>query len=404
MQKHKPEPNGHDVPKLRNLGWFCSAALAVATVLGVGRVHTHKIGRNARGPLGQGTTSAKNLPPVAGSTSLKVLWKAPIPGEGCSSPIVRDGRVYVTTAYEGTESHAWDRGACWAAILLAGGAAVLTLTQIPCVWRSFTAQTVWMKMLAVGMLIGVALTTVVLAKPRWFWQFADPWTGTTVALAALPWVESLNLRPIIVLFCGSLALIVAWIEWGEERDGSSLAPPLTLAVTAACSVTLGLLAWRPNGFIETSQPWLAWLVTGGLAFFALAASVGCFAASRAIRVLTAGLGFVLAGWLFWDTPHDEFGYPLSLQNRIAYLVPGLVLLLFHLCTSRANRAGAGPHVPFAGAQARTMLALLGVVVFMRANYLQPQSGVVRAVVCVDASNGDPLNTPFYVAAAEKRHC
>jgi len=395
-----------------SLGWFFSAALAVATVFGVGVSARSQDWPQWRGPLGQGTTSAKNLPPVAGSTSLKVLWKTPIPGEGCSSPIVCDGRVYLTTAYEGTEPHAWDRCAYWAAILLAGGAALLTLTQIPRVWRSFTAQSTWMRTLSVAMLFGVALTTVVLAKPRWFWQFADPWTGTTVALAELPWVESLNLRPIIVLFCGSLALIIAWIEWGEpgpkgrgmrgegRDETSSLAPrPSELAplFTAACSVTLALLVWRPDWFLQASQPWLAWIVTGGLGYFALAASISLLAVSRTTRLISAGLGFALAGWLFWNTPHDEFGYPLSLQNRVAYLVPGLVLLFFY--------TWANPSVPaLRPSFLASLLALLGVIVFGRANFLQPQSGVARAALCVDANNGKVIwNTPIYVAAAEKRH-
>jgi hypothetical protein len=52
----------------------------------------------------------------------------------------------------------------------------------------------------------------------------------------------------------------------------------------------------------------------------------------------------------------------------------------------------------------TLSFLLAVIVFVRANYLQPQSGVVRAVVCLDAQSGDVLwNTPVYVAATEKKH-
>jgi hypothetical protein len=62
----------------------------------------------------------------------------------------------------------------------------------------------------------VVLTAIVLAKPPWFWQFLDPWTCTTVAAADLPWVEALNLRPVIVLVCGSLVLIFAWLA-GNAR-------------------------------------------------------------------------------------------------------------------------------------------------------------------------------------------
>ena len=54
---------------------------------------------------------------------------------------VSQGRVYLTTAYEGTQPHAWDRPAFWATIVLACGVAGLALTQIPRVWRSFRPTT-----------------------------------------------------------------------------------------------------------------------------------------------------------------------------------------------------------------------------------------------------------------------
>ena len=46
-----------------------------------------------------------------------------------------------------------------------------------------------MAMLGCWTIAVIVLTTVVLAKPPWFWQFADPWTGTAVVPAELPWVE-----------------------------------------------------------------------------------------------------------------------------------------------------------------------------------------------------------------------
>src|SRR6266704_4079031 len=53
-----------------------------------------------RGPTGQGTYAGKNLP-IEWSTTKNVAWKRPIPGKGWSSPIVQDGRVYLTTALPG---------------------------------------------------------------------------------------------------------------------------------------------------------------------------------------------------------------------------------------------------------------------------------------------------------------
>jgi outer membrane protein assembly factor BamB len=400
---------------------FCSLALAVVTVLGVGGSTRAQDWPQWRGPLGHGITSAKNLPPKAGSTSLKVLWKTPIPGEGCSSPIVSDGRVYLTTAYEGSERHAWDQPAFWATIVLTCCVAALALTQIPSVWRSCTPRSTWMAALGGWTIAVVGMIAVVLAKPRWFWQFADPWTGTTVVPAELPWVESLHLRPLIVLACGSLMLIFIALQWGErqatkgeDKNCGSLAPLLTLAVTLAASIALALIGWRPDWFFQASQPWLAWLVTGGLGFFATAGSIGWLPERGKTRLLLAGAGFTLAGWLFYNLPSDEFGLPLSRQNRIAFLVPGLMLIGIHACAIKSEARGPtakgkaeatrgflpishSPFLPF-------FVAGLALIVFIRANYLQPQTGVVRAVVCLDAESGAVLwTTPIYVATAEKKH-
>lgn len=53
--------------------------------------------RDFRGPTGQGLYDGKGLP-IEWSTTKNVAWKQPIPGKGWSSPIVLDGRVYLTSA------------------------------------------------------------------------------------------------------------------------------------------------------------------------------------------------------------------------------------------------------------------------------------------------------------------
>jgi outer membrane protein assembly factor BamB len=50
-----------------------------------------------RGPTGQGHSSEQNLP-LEWSESRHVIWKAPVPGRGWSSPVVAGGRVWLTTA------------------------------------------------------------------------------------------------------------------------------------------------------------------------------------------------------------------------------------------------------------------------------------------------------------------
>ena len=50
-----------------------------------------------RGPGGQGISDARNVP-VNWSSSSNIVWRAEIPGRGWSSPVLRRGRLYVTTA------------------------------------------------------------------------------------------------------------------------------------------------------------------------------------------------------------------------------------------------------------------------------------------------------------------
>jgi outer membrane protein assembly factor BamB len=58
-----------------------------------------------RGPTGQGISSEKNLP-VSWTAQSNVVWKAEIPGEGWSSPIVWGDRVFVTSATQsGAKCH-----------------------------------------------------------------------------------------------------------------------------------------------------------------------------------------------------------------------------------------------------------------------------------------------------------
>jgi outer membrane protein assembly factor BamB len=56
-----------------------------------------------RGPTRQGISHEKNVP-VRWSADSNVAWKTSIPGQGWSSPIVYDDRVFVTTATDSGES------------------------------------------------------------------------------------------------------------------------------------------------------------------------------------------------------------------------------------------------------------------------------------------------------------
>src|SRR5262245_36458811 len=52
-----------------------------------------------RGPDGQGRTDEPTLP-LTWSETEGVVWKTPIVGRGWSSPVVANGRIWLTTAEE----------------------------------------------------------------------------------------------------------------------------------------------------------------------------------------------------------------------------------------------------------------------------------------------------------------
>lgn len=58
-----------------------------------------------RGPTGQGRSEARGLP-VEWSETRSVAWVTPIPGAGWSSPVVADGRVFLTTGLPRAEGGA----------------------------------------------------------------------------------------------------------------------------------------------------------------------------------------------------------------------------------------------------------------------------------------------------------
>ncbi len=77
-----------------NLSCLCVAALSVFAIAAHGENWP-----GFRGPTRQGISTEKNLP-VQWSAESNVVWKAAVPGAGWSSPVIWNGRVYLTTVTE----------------------------------------------------------------------------------------------------------------------------------------------------------------------------------------------------------------------------------------------------------------------------------------------------------------
>ena len=83
-----------------------SAFIAALIVTGSSHLSAHAAEwPEFRGPLGNGVVSDAKLP-VRWSESENIQWKVPIPGKGWSSPVVAEGRVYLTTAVSTGEDDA----------------------------------------------------------------------------------------------------------------------------------------------------------------------------------------------------------------------------------------------------------------------------------------------------------
>lgn len=64
-----------------------------------------------RGPTGDGVSASKNVPTEWSATD-HVAWKQPIPGAGWSSPVLSNGKLYLTTAVTDDEEQTSLRALC----------------------------------------------------------------------------------------------------------------------------------------------------------------------------------------------------------------------------------------------------------------------------------------------------
>jgi len=81
----------------RFFGFWLAAGILLPQTLAPLRAASDEAWTEFRGPSGQGHSSATGLP-LEWSPTTNVAWKQAIPGNGWSSPVISQGRVYVTTS------------------------------------------------------------------------------------------------------------------------------------------------------------------------------------------------------------------------------------------------------------------------------------------------------------------
>ncbi len=92
-----------------NLKNKLAAMLSCMLAIGVASASANQNWTEFRGPSGQGQAETQNLP-LEWSATKNVVWKQSIPGLGWSSPVVQNGRIFLTSATvnkgEGPSLHA----------------------------------------------------------------------------------------------------------------------------------------------------------------------------------------------------------------------------------------------------------------------------------------------------------
>jgi outer membrane protein assembly factor BamB len=106
-----------------------------------------------RGPTGQGHAPDGHLP-LRWSESQGIKWKTPLPGRGWSSPVIADGRIWVTTA----EEHSGDA--------LKQQALLKTVEKLPVAKDMIAFSSVTLSALEIDLVSGKLLRRIPLFEPE----------------------------------------------------------------------------------------------------------------------------------------------------------------------------------------------------------------------------------------------
>lgn len=347
-----------------------------------------------RGPDGLGVSADRHLPEVWDANSPNIKWKTRIPGNGWSSPIVSDGKVFVTTAYHddyGAAAHRMVKIAMALAVLVFFCAAIAHLVSL------FTGK-------------------------------ETQGAGRAMSLYAL---FNSTLAGFVSL--AFLVLVVLIFVFPEQYDA-----------------TVGTFLQQHFGYkdkddidhlfyVAKGVHVAVWLNTGAIALLGLGVSLHWIRAHSIWRPLGV-VAFAVLSILFvvW-TPADLWKYPLKLRLKLPWVLPGGVIALWYLLGYLAigYRRQSGPEDSdqngrqgkriaalgslndvfirwrhpnmFAPGSALSLLlfaslALIAATVFVPANLLLPELGYQRAVLGIDFTTGKVLwNTPVFIAPAERKH-
>jgi len=347
-----------------------------------------------RGPEGLGVSSETNLPQVWTGNSQNIRWKTGIPGKGNSSPVVGNGRVILTTAYESPKAATWQN-------LTAIATSALALAYLITAVAGF------------------------LGKPA-----AKQQNGVSFAKRALAgWFNTL-FGCITSLFFLSLALLVTL--WRQHSDS-------ILAKVGLFLSNQGYPDMEHLFSMDAGVRAAVWLTSGGIASLGLAVAVGRIKAHSIWRLIAAGAVLCSAIPFVKLTPKDQWVESIELSEKLAFMLPAMIVACWHLITylkiereqpdalSEEQTAAPSDRLTaaldtlrsmrirwshknlwqFGGAASlcsAALLAALSLLVFIPPNFFEAQLGIQRVVLCFDKETGNLLwQQPVFIAPAERKH-
>lgn len=335
-----------------------------------------------RGPNGLGHSNASNLPVHWDADSQNIRWKTVLPGEGLSSPVISNERVFVTTAYDAPQSANLSKKITFI------GSMLLVIACVGWLWRQIRMARLNKK------------------------QLPSAWPSDTEA-----WIVEILSSIILFLFlffAAGVTLFPARFDRWLDLVGIGVAkfyPDLLKIVTIEPAVEAGI-----------------WLTGGAIALIGMATAMTVL---RGIiwRMLILGVMIWGSWYLHKHTPLDEWYEKIESIERWLFTFPGLILGTWALLTSvRIHKAKSDTEYKakwldslnqfqislrypkwwhpgeYSSVIPAFTILLLSALIFIPGNYLLGDKGVTRSVLAVDLKSGNILwETPVWTDTTERKH-
>ena len=346
-----------------------------------------------RGPNGSGVSSEQNLPETWSTESQNIKWKVRISGEGFSSPVVSNGRVILTTAYESSKFAISRKFVSIVSFVLAvvffAGAAVSfikkrresMLKQVPPLNRGVIAR-LFQSFIRITSFVFVCLALVTVTKPQYF-----------------------------DMVFGRFDFLVSSLEdYHSHLLSMAKGSPAAIWLTSGGITLVGLAV--ATGWLRTQSIWCLFGAVTVFLFASLLVVLTPFDQWKLKVELSKRIIFTLPG-LFVAFCHIlncfkvRFKRRFEPRNRLIFTLPGLMLVPWHILRIVNFQWRSENIWRFGNIRALFFVLLLtglSVLVFIPPNFMQSQLGVERAAVCLDAKTGNILwIQPVFTAPPERKH-